>query len=51
MGKLWTIGKDIGVGVSYSVEGLGMTMIKLPSTIESRAKPWQSLWRCSPRKL
>ena len=31
--------KDIGVGVPYSVEGLGMTMLKLPSAIESRAKP------------
>ena len=32
--------KDIVVGVSYSVEGLGMAMLKLPSTTESRAKPW-----------
>ena len=35
MGKLWTMSvsygqwvKDIGVGVSYSDEGLGMTMLK-----------------------
>ena len=44
--KLWTMlvsyghwVKAIGVGVSYSVEVLGMTMLKLPSTIEFRAKP------------
>ena len=43
--------KDIGVEASYSAEGLGMIMLKLPLTIESRAKPWGSLWGCSPWKL
>ena len=47
MGKLWTMPvsygqrvKDIDLGVPYSVEGLGTTMLKLPFTIESRPKPW-----------
>ena len=46
MDKLWTMSvsyrqwvKDIAVGASYSAEGLGMTMPKLPSIIESREKP------------
>ena len=38
----WQWVKAIGTGFSYSAECLWMTI--LPSTIESRAKPWWSLW-------
>ena len=32
--------KVIGAGVSYLVEGLRMTVLKLPSAIDSSGKPW-----------
>ena len=40
--KLWamSVSYEQWVGESYSLEGLEMKMLKLPSIIASRAKPW-----------